>query len=510
MKKCSIINQIRPFASDRKPRFCWKPGETFKFESLWSLLNKFCLWNAISLTNLVSLLNRFNQLQNNWSVYRTTSPNEGDLKTIAYLLGINVECVNESIASTYLRGQGGSMFVASYLRFCPECIRSGYHSSIFQLQFVSRCPCHHETLMEKCPFCKKIIPYNISRYDRRAPYSCQCGNRLWLTEFLKRRGFRPNDIRMDGFAEIACWLKNRHEPCNPPNFVLASMEQCRSRLSIEHIKNYAAYCGNVEGESVIPSSFMVAAQLLYKKHNIIEPCKTVSAEMFDKERVARTLDLGNIYIRTARHILTEILHDHNDCIELAMINLPWDVMANFTCNLKCIYSQAYLLWRMHWEGKCIPMNLKYHTAHYKLSQKVVSLYDERYRIDSNNSLDGTNVESLCDKYIFEQFMHVSFWMCLSEVRRRIVEADYGWDYHNLLNKDHPFVIIIPGHANDMTEVHSWLPKIIIKHKISRSDQNHKNQLRKQLIKMNSEGKVNGWKVISNPSVYRVFRIRNNT
>lgn len=45
-------------------------------------------------------------------------------------------------------------------RFCPECIRFGYHSLMFQCPEVPNCPVHMARLSGKCPFCKLDVNWN--------------------------------------------------------------------------------------------------------------------------------------------------------------------------------------------------------------------------------------------------------------------------------------------------------------------------------------------------------------
>ena len=45
------------------------------------------------------------------------------------------------------------------VRYCPECLRTGYHSELFQLRAVQNCPEHGIALREVCPNCQtSIVP----------------------------------------------------------------------------------------------------------------------------------------------------------------------------------------------------------------------------------------------------------------------------------------------------------------------------------------------------------------
>lgn len=60
------------------------------------------------------------------------------------------------------------------LRACPECLKSGYHSMLFQLPWVNRCPWHGASLMTDCASCSKPLWKNIKRES--PPLLCDCGH----------------------------------------------------------------------------------------------------------------------------------------------------------------------------------------------------------------------------------------------------------------------------------------------------------------------------------------------
>src|SRR5205085_11808650 len=49
------------------------------------------------------------------------------------------------------------------LRFCPICLRNGFHSSLYQLLFLTRCPMHGDQIVTCCSQCScSVIPYKLS------------------------------------------------------------------------------------------------------------------------------------------------------------------------------------------------------------------------------------------------------------------------------------------------------------------------------------------------------------
>lgn len=59
------------------------------------------------------------------------------------------------------------------LTACPECLKSGYHSMLFQMPWVNRCPWHRTPLTTRCTSCSKPLWQSIARDT--SPLVCECG-----------------------------------------------------------------------------------------------------------------------------------------------------------------------------------------------------------------------------------------------------------------------------------------------------------------------------------------------
>lgn len=60
------------------------------------------------------------------------------------------------------------------LMACPECLKSGYHSMLFQVPWVNRCPWHRVLLTSQCAACSKPLRKSIARDT--PPLLCECGH----------------------------------------------------------------------------------------------------------------------------------------------------------------------------------------------------------------------------------------------------------------------------------------------------------------------------------------------
>lgn len=59
-----------------------------------------------------------------------------------------------------------------YLRYCPRCLRRGYHATIQQCVGVSRCPIHDAPLPSACRICGFQIPLRLNALLLGSPFSC--------------------------------------------------------------------------------------------------------------------------------------------------------------------------------------------------------------------------------------------------------------------------------------------------------------------------------------------------
>lgn len=68
----------------------------------------------------------------------------------------------------------GNVHWRPVLTACPECLASGYHSMLFQMPWVNRCPWHRVALVTNCSVCSTPLWKSISRDT--PPLICQCGH----------------------------------------------------------------------------------------------------------------------------------------------------------------------------------------------------------------------------------------------------------------------------------------------------------------------------------------------
>lgn len=97
------------------------------------------------------------------------------------------------------------------LRGCPECFRYGYHSNLFQMPWIMRCPWHGLWLTSNCARCQQPLGRGISRDT--PILLCQCGgDAIDLDRLLEHR--HPFRSRRNHFvARYLQWAQAGRKHC---------------------------------------------------------------------------------------------------------------------------------------------------------------------------------------------------------------------------------------------------------------------------------------------------------
>lgn len=159
----------------------WSNNWISNNDSLWSILAKFKIANVVD-SNFIK----------NEYVKSTTSvlndylavflPYNFDYKALSEQLGFNlihyfedqINCLGISNVNLSAIKQ---LFVEN-LRYCPLCMKSGFHSNLYQLKNITFCPFHKTiVLRDTCEKCN--LPINLySTTIDYANYYCKCGKLL--------------------------------------------------------------------------------------------------------------------------------------------------------------------------------------------------------------------------------------------------------------------------------------------------------------------------------------------
>jgi len=163
--------------------FAWYPEMAWPYESAWSLLHKYCRWNATLQWEIWrqfadrSALGSFITERVNNLVLLTPGWLDVERFHDALREDVPFDEHGSAFASHFINRVAGRSMVAvcsSVLRFCPVCLRAGYHSTLFQIRHVESCPVHAIKLRVGCPACAVLVPYRLPR-GRHPAYGCGCG-----------------------------------------------------------------------------------------------------------------------------------------------------------------------------------------------------------------------------------------------------------------------------------------------------------------------------------------------
>lgn len=195
--------------------FCWRESLVNRYESLWSLLHKFALLNSIEAKDLRDIF-AFKYNRENVNAWKWRHRDDLrcfwglDASKLTLTLNNNEKLINESVVSAFVKENEVLKFSCENLKFCKKCLKSGFHSSLYQLLFINRCPVHEADLITKCPKCKNNIPYKFDNIAFKNPYKCpKC--KLSFCPTLTKIGCQLPKIdgREEALTLIGGWLIKR-------------------------------------------------------------------------------------------------------------------------------------------------------------------------------------------------------------------------------------------------------------------------------------------------------------
>lgn len=79
------------------------------------------------------------------------------------------------------------------MRICMPCAKEGFHTWLFQLPWITRCPWHRTWLIAECPSCHR--PLASGFLDGKALLRCACGIDFFSRRAALRAGCAPNRAR---------------------------------------------------------------------------------------------------------------------------------------------------------------------------------------------------------------------------------------------------------------------------------------------------------------------------
>lgn len=347
--------------------FCWRPYWSSRFESLWSLLRKFAYLNAINYHEIRKLFKR-DEVTNklNWKWYlRDDLRHFGGLdpSKLSVIFGIGDNDLVETTVLRYVKEYEAGTLTSEFLRFCPTCIYQGFHSPLHQLLFLTKCPAHGNRLEIRCPECIcPTIPYKLPFVSSKDTSNCT-HMRYGLSQHLmygSLKKIRKESVKRErAFFSVANWLIKRVELNMPEQSVVQWVPQRASqKYFTRHIRRLPAYWYKVFGDNPcqnLPTIPKVVGTHIKINHR--EPYRIGKAfSRFDskvnssmKATDAWDIELYGIYKAIGRHLVHRYLRPHRQCIARGN-RVRWRKHDLIRQGFVCSAVNAFLLWRMCWEG----------------------------------------------------------------------------------------------------------------------------------------------------------------
>lgn len=349
--------------------YCWRSDLVSRYESLWSILQKFALLNAIETVEIREIFGQspFNTDVSNWSW-----GNREDLKQFGGLDFYKlVECfqrdtlkIDESVVTPFVRYSEISSLGCKNLRFCEKCFRDGFHSALYQLLFFTKCPIHNEQFTTYCPGCKREIPYLLGSKSFKKPYGCPNCSFIFCN-LLSKLGCRLPEVkgREKILQTISEWLFVRTRARNIEKNIkttnnLGKLENGTDNITSSLIMFWSDIFKVDEelqvtlNRQISKNSNTIGIRICFRSVSLKD--KKERTDLFDKDF---DKELYGIYKSIGRHILKTRLKDHSSCIEDCGRNLWWDRYALDCKGRICVYANAFLLWRMYYESLDHPILL---------------------------------------------------------------------------------------------------------------------------------------------------------
>lgn len=174
-----MIIPLREALLNPLPKYCGLRPKHIMYESAYSILCRFSLFNVIAGGPLVKILH----------YHCGPAPTQRHRsKNLSLRESLRLEGLQELLALRAWQVESlflpptlvtASRHVASALRFCPACLAQGRHYILFQFELIDACPVHGTALLSRCPHCGVAAHYELDAHLFKHPYGCwRCGRQL--------------------------------------------------------------------------------------------------------------------------------------------------------------------------------------------------------------------------------------------------------------------------------------------------------------------------------------------
>lgn len=382
-----ILDTVRP----PELSWCWRDDWYSGMCSAYALVLKFGMLNAVSGKEIAKAF-----ISKKCGVKSETCANPNvdlrdpqlfDIEIMAEVFRIPRRELRASFLFELLPKSGAKS--SEHLRWCEACMARGFHTPIFQMTLVSACPIHEMALRTFCRWCGQPIPYRLRQDVLASPFCCPHCKTDMAPGLRDARAsvLVPRPRERMALAETLSFLHLEEES------VLAKMEMERrvqqygegelifSRPSADgRMSRYIGFVSQVI-DHLRFAKVKAQASLSMESLERAERGMPAAAHPDDEdpalrypswanqiERVTNIDTVGEplgdaeirsvttVYQAVRRHLWKHVIRRHRRCVIAAARHLWWRTDEETTASF-CPVAEAYIRWRMSWEGCGTPRYL---------------------------------------------------------------------------------------------------------------------------------------------------------
>lgn len=327
----------------------WYPGSILPYTSLWLTVMRIVYLNRLKAWEINDLLYEdawSAPINANQTVYINGIGSIVDTDRLAFFLGEPESAFNWSQLGR--APQWIHPLIHSHHRICIECMKVGYHSSIYSLKLLKACPIHGCDFINSCS-CGEYFPDLLTQRDFKNPCQCRCGKFNILSKENSRFPAVNSDFTRP-LMPIAHWLDSIklliRSPTNDSSMAgdripewASLMPQWCGHFGIEYpdcfnhpyapIKNYAIKASGIKARTKDPIERERRFRIAFGSSNLNTYSYTHDAA----------------YSSYSRHIRHHIAIDSHIWIEkFRKSGNPSEISKWMTESKSAFFSFAYMLW----------------------------------------------------------------------------------------------------------------------------------------------------------------------
>lgn len=304
----------------------WRKDWIHEFETPWSIFEKLSLANRVSREDILKFFGSEevkkikNQIIGNKNK-ELFYLNGFDEFMMNQIFDVNIKEIRQNtiqLLTGPLRNQRlpDSSWFFQHIRWCPECISTGYHSWLHQFKLLDKCAYHNCRLQSNCPICDKQLPFIYSSRYFGSPFECKCGFKF--ANFI-----------------ITLWETwgERHKLTDPATILW--LETTRLNKDTKYL--FSPNNGKID--MLVDCNPYTAKKQFGVDENLISNDDFFYSSHFNRELYLQSIDT---FHTIDRHIRKNILQAHSQCI-----NQIWHLRKNEGEEFPeiCPYAYAYVNWR---------------------------------------------------------------------------------------------------------------------------------------------------------------------